>query len=263
QPLVLDFARVPALAGTLSAPLGGLLSLALHHGATLQELNLQRPIHDLLVANGFLKVYRAGVRQPPRDFLGTTIGYQHFQADQYAAFIQHYLREGVAAKGLPGVAPLLRRQFEQGLFELLENARQHAASPVGIFCCGDLDPDGGLLRFCVADLGRGIPANVRAFLGRRIGSADAIAWVMQEGHTTRTGDVPGGLGLKLVLEFLQAHRGTLRILSANGYWESAAGEVVRAELSVPFPGTVVWLELDTAHAAAAEPPAPVDAGAIF
>lgn len=263
QPLLLDCSKVSAISGTLSAPLGGLLSLALHRGASLKEIDVQRPVHDLLVANGFLKVYKAGVAQATDDYLGTTIGYQHFQADHYAAFIQHYLHAGVVEKGLPGLAATTRRRFEQGVFEVLENARQHAGSPVGIFCCGELDPEGQRLSFCVADLGRGFGGNVSRFLGRPVGPVEAIAWAMQEGHTTKRGDIPGGLGLKLLLEFLGEVDGTLRILSNAGYWESDRGIVVKAELAYPFPGTVVWMDLSTAPQSGVERPARIDAGAIF
>jgi hypothetical protein len=50
-------------------------------------------------------------------------------------------------------------------------------------------------------------------------SDQAIEWALQEGNTTRKGSVPGGLGLKLIREFIAMNKGRIQIVSDRGYWE--------------------------------------------
>jgi hypothetical protein len=53
--------------------------------------------------------------------------------------------------------------------------------------------------FVLTDGGRGIPGSVRgSFPDRKLSDADAISWAMEPFNTTRQGDIPGGLGSKLL-----------------------------------------------------------------
>ena len=53
-------------------------------------------------------------------------------------------------------------------------------------------------------------------LQREIGPSAAIEWAMKGRNTTRSGDVPGGLGLKILKEFIQLNGGRLSIVDHIG-----------------------------------------------
>lgn len=75
---------------------------------------------------------------------------------------------------------------------------------------------------------------------------DAIIWATTERHTTKEDSLPGGLGLKLLIDFIDLNGGRIQIVSDAGYWQQKSGESVTKQLRHPFPGTVVSLEINTA-----------------
>ncbi|KNY18488.1 hypothetical protein AKG11_05080 [Shinella sp. SUS2] len=69
---------------------------------------------------------------------------------------------------------------------------------------------------------------------------------MQSNNTSRKGDIPGGLGLRLLREFVEANNGKLTVASTKGVWIQSGSDVVKGSLRNPFPGTSVILEINTA-----------------
>ena len=49
---------------------------------------------------------------------------------------------------------------------------------------------------------------------------EAIEWATRANNTTKRGDVPGGLGLKLLCEFIDLNGGSLQIVSDGGLLEA-------------------------------------------
>ena len=74
----------------------------------------------------------------------------------------------------------------------------------------------------------------------------AIVWATEERNTTKRGQIPGGLGLKLLIEFIDLNGGRIQIVSDSGYWRRENRTTVPARLSQCFPGTVVSVEINTA-----------------
>src|SRR5699024_7866356 len=108
-------------------------------------------------------------------------------------------------------------------------------------------PNRHRLDFSVADLGVGMRQNIKDNAGLDLSPENAIAWATEDCNTTKRGPkVPGGLGLKLLSEFIDLNGGRIRIVSDAGYWQRENRKTVTALLSHPFPGTVVSLEINTA-----------------
>lgn len=76
-------------------------------------------------------------------------------------------------------------------------------------------------------------------------SCTAIQWALTEGNTTKTGNQPGGLGLKLIKDFIQINQGKLQIASQFGYYEFSAGGESYQEMHNDFPGTCIYIEINT------------------
>lgn len=140
----------------------------------------------------------------------------------------------------------LAKRFKQSLLEVFLNAAIHSESDSGVFVCGQFYPKKQRIDFTILDAGVGIPAKVNNYL--RIGNLDsceAIKWALTEGNTTKAGDQPGGLGLKLIQDFIQINKGKLQIVSKFGYYEySINGESYR-KLNYEFPGTCINIEINT------------------
>ena len=76
-------------------------------------------------------------------------------------------------------------------------------------------------------------------LNLEFSSVEAIEWCTTDHNTTRTGDVPGGLGLKLLGDFIDLNRGSLQIVSGNGYWRREDQVATLRTFPDCFPGTAV------------------------
>ncbi len=107
-------------------------------------------------------------------------------------------------------------------------------------------PKQGRLDFTISDAGIGIRENVRRYTGKqKFSSCKAIEWAMTEGNTTKTGKQPGGLGLKLIKDFIQINKGKIQVVSRFGYYEfSTIGQSIE-KMNHDFPGTCINIEINT------------------
>ena len=170
------------------------------------------------------------------DIHETTIRYQRFNATDKHSFAE-YLDQHLEGKGIPKMSNALRVRFERSLFEVFVNAVMHSESEVGVFACGQFFPARHVVDISIADGGIGIRRKILDELDLRMNSDQAIEWALQEGHTTRKGDVPGGLGLKLIREFIILNKGRIQITSDSGYWELfPEGEINSTDSIILFRG---------------------------
>jgi signal transduction histidine kinase len=209
---------------------------------TIQLMNIPPAVETILSKNGFLSNY-GRVKLP--DTYGTTIPYQRFDVKDDRYFAGYIEREFVHRPEMPNMSPGLIKKFRESVFEIFSNAVLHSQTQLGIFSCGQYFPKKHLLDFSVADLGIGIRQNVRDRAGLDLPADDAIVWATKGRNTTKRGSIPGGLGLKLLKEFVALNGGRLQIVSDAGYWCLHKDQDQVARLSAPFPGTVVTLEINT------------------
>ena len=161
----------------------------------------------------------------------------------FAGYIED---EFVRRSEMPRMSIGLLKKFRESVFEIFSNAVIHSQTKLGIFSCGQYFPKRHRLDFSVADLGIGIRQNVLQNAGLDLRADLAIAWATDGQNTTKRGRIPGGLGLKLLREFITLNGGRIQIVSDTGYWSLEAGEIRTAQMRLPFPGTVVSIEIDTA-----------------
>lgn len=252
----IDCSRLRWLDANLAAPLSAVFRLhGKEAGREFRFHNLAPAQRSILCDTGLLK----GDRDPQR---GTVIPLQHFvggQSEEFALYSKNHL-EG---KGIPVMSKELRTRFYEGIDEVFQNAEIHSESVEGVLACGQLYPMRKRLDFCITDMGLGIPAVVRRGKGLRLTGSEAIQWAMTGCNTTRIGDVPGGLGLKILKEFITLNRGRLIVVSETGYWEMSGGNMEMRELPVPFPGTAVTIEVNTADSKIYKLKSEIDPTGIF
>jgi hypothetical protein len=240
ETIEIDFSHCTWFDANMSAPLGVVLARAIDELNTIKLCRIPGSIQTILAKNRFLESF--GFQARP-DTYGTTIQYQRFSASDerlFAAYLSQHLR------GLPAMSDALSTRFKRNLFEIFVNASMHAESESGIFACGQFFPAKHKMDFSIADAGIGIRRKIIKELGLSMNSDRAIQWALQEGNTTRKGNVPGGLGLKLIREFITLNQGCIQIVSDRGFWEfSPEGETL-TRFAKPFPGTVINIEINTA-----------------
>lgn len=241
--LEIDMSRVGWFDADMCAPLGAVLYRIGSRVNKVSLVHLQPQVEKILSKNGFLSHYG---HVPSHDTYGTTIPYQRFDAKDDRFFASYVEAKFVRRTELPRMSAELMKRFRESVFEIFSNAVIHSQSALGIFSCGQFFPKRHRLDFSVADLGIGIRRNVLDHTGLDLPADQAIVWATSERNTTKRGPIPGGLGLKLLREFITLNQGRMQIVSDAGYWSLEQGNVQTALLSAPFPGTVVNVEIDTA-----------------
>ncbi len=210
---------------------------------TVALTNIPPKVGDILSRNGFLSHYG---RVRISDRWRTTISYQRFDVKDDRYFSSYIEDELIHRSEMPEMSPGLLKKFRESIFEIFSNAVWHSRTEMGIFSCGQFFPTRNRIEFTVADLGVGIRQNIRDHIGLDLSPEEAIVWATTGNSTTKRGNVPGGLGLKLLGEFIDLNNGCLQIVSDAGYWHRENKGICTVRLSHPFPGTVINIEINTA-----------------
>jgi len=226
----------------MCAALGAIL-YRLGWNANEVQLDVRGPrVEKSLARNGFLSHY--GQEKLPDSF-GATIPYRRFDVKDGRDFAHYIETQLVKHPKMPKMSFGLIKKFRESVFEVFGNAVIHSRTDLGIFCCGQFFPKRQRLNFAIADLGIGIRRNIEESVGLKLAAEQAIVWATKGQNTTKRGPIPGGLGLKLLREFIGLNGGCIQIVSDAGYWRQGKQQVFSAPLHHPFPGTVVTLEIDT------------------
>lgn len=209
---------------------------------SIKLTNIHSDVENILCRNGFLSHYG---RERVPDRYGTTIPYQRFETKDDHYFAKYIEDEFINRSEMPSMSVALQKKFRESVFEIFSNAVIHSQTEMGIFSCGQFFPTKHRLAFSVADLGVGIRQKIKQSTGADMKPDAAIAWATEGTNTTKKGRIPGGLGLKLLREFVTLNQGVLRIVSDAGYWQLSGGQIRTFLFGHPFPGTVVNIEINT------------------
>lgn len=238
----LDFGRCGFFEANMAAPLYVVIAKLRDELNDVSIHYVPPAIEEILKKNEFLTVFNMEVL---RDTNQTTLPFKLFKLQAGEQF-NDYLDRYMWGRGIPHMSDALTKRFRQSLLEIFLNASIHSDSKSGIFTCGQFFPKKNRLDFTIADAGVGIRENVRRYTERpKLGSCSAIEWALTEGNSTRTGKQPGGLGLKLIKEFIKMNKGKLQIVSRYGYYEFSAGGHSVTKMAHDFPGTCVNIEINT------------------
>ena len=239
----IDMSTVTWFDADMCAALGAILYRLGENVNTVKLKNIRSDVENILSRNGFLSHYG---REKIPDQWGTTVPYQRFDVKDDRYFAGYIETELIHCAEIPAMSPGLRKKFRENIFEIFSNAVLHSRTEQGIFSCGQFFPKRNEIDFSVTDLGIGIRQNVKENTGLDLSPEDAIAWATEGRNTTKRGQIPGGLGLKLLREFIDLNGGRIQIVSDAGDWLREQRKTSAARLSQFFPGTVVSVEINTA-----------------
>jgi hypothetical protein len=238
----LDFCYCGFFEANMVAPLYSVIARLRSRLNDVSVCNIADNISVILRKNHFLTIFN---QNPEPDTYQSTLPFKIFKLNANEQFYE-YLQSYMKGRGIPRMTPALSKRFRQSLLEIFSNATIHSKSDSGVFACGQFYPTKHRLDFTFADAGVGIVENVRDYTQKYdLNSCDAIRWALAEGHTTKKGQQPGGLGLKLIEEFVKVNGGRMQIVSDTGFYELSQDGVILKEMPNAFPGTCVNLEINT------------------
>jgi hypothetical protein len=199
--------------------------------------NIKPMVQSVLQRNGFFANKLA-------DKSGTTIPVTEFPTRSSTDFSK-FAKDHLSRQEMPNMSQVLEDKFYEGVDEIYENASLHSKSFLNLCAGGQFYPKKGRLDFALVDGGIGYSGAYKSAFSSNISCIDAIEWALSDYNTTRQGDIPGGLGTKIVREFVKLNGGRYIIVSNFGYWSEDKGQTERATLKYAFPGTIVILEINT------------------
>jgi hypothetical protein len=240
----IDLSQVSWFDANLCAPLGAILYKASFNLNMISFVNINDKVLPILTKNGFLRSYGWPERA---DTFGTTIAYKRFEPVESKSFAE-YIGSHMTGRGIPKMTDLLDKSFKRSILEIFTNSATHSETTLGIFSCGQSFPGQHRLDFSIVDLGIGFRRNIERRRGLIFTSSEAINWAISERNSSKTAEtdpIPGGLGLKLLREFISLNGGRLQIISDTGFWEEHKEKQIIRDLLIPFPGTMVNIEINT------------------
>ncbi|MCP9200552.1 hypothetical protein MKO06_11575 [Gramella sp. GC03-9] len=196
---------------------------------------------DILYRNGFLPYY--GIEGENLMNSSTQIPYKKFRESDHKIYNQYIQVELLDNPDFPKHSRKLGIEIKRNIYELFENARTHGRCK-NIHTCGQFYPGKKRLHITIVDTGKTIINNVLSFLKKELSSSECIEWAMETGNTTKIGNTPGGLGLGLIMEFINLNKGKIQIVSSNGFWELRESKMEKYDLNFSFPGTIANLEFN-------------------
>ncbi len=243
EDVVFDFSDCEWFDANLCAVLGAIINHVTYNINNIELANLSQDLDSVFTKNEFLKHFgRSWILD---DKYKTTIKYRRYKPTDQAAFVLYLEDELLSQKDMPQMSDLLGKKIQKSILELFDNAVLHGKSE-SVFSCGQCFPQANppRLDFTVVDLGKTIKKNVNDYLRKELTGVETIEWAMQEANTTKSGRTPGGLGLKLIREFLGINKGKIQVVSADGFWEQRENSsIFTKDFQYKFPGTIVNLEI--------------------
>lgn len=242
--IILDFKENTWFEANLCAILGALFSKAQDNFNNIKFENLPGKQRDVLSRNHFLASFGG---EKIEDYNNTTIKYRKNRLTDEKLIHLFLANDLLGKQEFPKLSPLAHKEIERSIFEIFSNAILHGNCEF-VYSCGQYFPRKAPPRidFTIVDLGNTIKNNVNTFLNVSYTGQEAIEWAVEENHSTKpiTGNIPGGLGLKIISEFVRLNKGKLQIVSSDGYWELKKGEIISETMLDEFPGTIVNIEFN-------------------
>lgn len=238
----ISFENTQVFEANLAAILGAIVDLSIDQDKKVEYVNIPPILKNVLESNTFLPSSESTSSLPQ---LGTIITFMKFTTYKDIEFIDYVRNEMLSKPNFPKHSKMLGKKINESIFELFENARTHGHCR-NIYTCGQIIEEDGSTRldFTIVDMGKTIKGNVNQYLGQNFSGADAIEWAIQSGHTTKTGEISGGLGLDIIFEFIKLNKGKIQIVSSDGFLEYQQGKFEKKTFEKPFMGTIANIEFN-------------------
>ncbi len=241
--IVITFSQNTWFEANLCSVLGSVVNIIQANNNNVQ-ISVTGQLRDLFMRNQFAAHFGLEKIDDPNY---TTIKYRKYKLTDEKLIKEYLDAELLGHTDFPRLFGLLRKEITRSIFEIFSNAILHGHCEY-VYSCGQYYPRKSPPRIdlTIVDIGQTIKANVNNYLGKSYSGTDAILWAVKENNTTKPvkGNIPGGLGFKLIQDFIHVNKGKIQIVSSNGYWQYVRGEIFTANFDHEFPGTIINIEFN-------------------
>lgn len=229
----IDFSKVTWFDAHFGAALQALKQSAVSRNIPLSLRGVNSELRNLLRGNGTLQT---SSKDHPQ-----CIPISLFSKDGGVLFAQHTNREFKRRKFF-GLSMELRNGLLEVMDEAFANCALHSGSEWVIYG-GQRYVNRDRFCFLVCDGGKGFLEVVKKVQPNFTSDVQAIQWAMEENNTTRSGDIPGGLGLSVIQDFAETFNAEITLASRGGFWKKRGRRVIQRDLPKQFPGTLLEISV--------------------
>ena len=241
--ITLDFSKNTWFDANLCAVLGAIINSCQKKYNIVEIINTDPSVEQVFLKNDFLANFGGAALF---DIHNTTIKYSKNEKSD----IQHIkdkIQDVIGKPDFPQLSENVRIEMLNSIFEIYTNAFIHTDCEL-VYSCGQYYPNKDLpsLDLTIVDLGRTIKRNVNEFLNTNMSGIETIEWAMVDSHTTKRKEdnIPGGLGLGIIQQFIELNNGKIQILSADGFVQLDKRNIHKKCFTPSFPGTIITIEFN-------------------
>lgn len=239
--ILFKFTQTKWFEANLCAVLGAVVNIIQANKNNVQ-ISVVGQLRDLFMRNQFAAHFGGATLA---DINSTTIKYRKYKLTDEKLIKEYLDSELLGHEDFPRLSFLLRKEITRSIFEIFSNAILHGNCEY-VYSCGQYYPNKVPPRIdlTIVDIGQTIKTNVNNFLRTTYTGTESILWAVTENNTTKpvTGNIPGGLGFKLIQDFIKINKGKIQIVSSDGYWQFAEGIILTEKFDHEFPGTIINIE---------------------
>lgn len=243
--IYVDFAGCKEFDANLSAVMGAFLDKLTEDGHNMFLRSPKSPgVKRALSRNKFFSAFDLETKYEDRE---NYIEYRRFGVADTHAFKEYIDTELIRKERFPSCSDKAKLKIIESIYEIFANAVSHSGCNY-VYCCGELHTRKGItmLDMTFVNLGLSVVENVNTFLMSRgkpqIDSCKTLEWAFVEGNTTK--QVPGGLGLAILKQFIDMNGGTIQMVSGDAMLEINKNIPKDTKLDKWFPGTIVTVEFN-------------------
>lgn len=254
ETIILDFSETTFVRNNFISIIGLALEIQKDKEVTIIEPKNSK-IRSSLKNIGFLSKYSSCTNGI--DINNTMIQYTNIKEEneKYYQFYEYFMEQ--LNRKVDNLSDSLRYKIMQKIGEQFSNVFRHSESELGFFCSGQFYPSKDEFYFTIVDDGVTIKNNVNKYLKRlakenkgilnfkkykELDGLESIKWALTDENST-TGS--GGFGLSLLNDLIIKSKGSLEIISNDGYYKIINGSVGGEILKNKFNGTIISICLNT------------------
>lgn len=223
----------------LCAMLGSILDKAAHYNNVKVNVPNEK-IQSILQRNGFLANFGYEKRF---DCYNTAIQYLKLNPSENRFFNEYIINNLLQKKEFPSISDKLNKKIVESICEIFVNAQIHSETDC-IYVCGQFFPKKDEIEFTIVDRGLGFKKKINNRFSKNLNGVEAIKWALESGNTTKK-DVPGGIGLDILKQFIILNKGRVQIVSDDGFLMIDSQKESSNILKKSFKGTAINMEFKT------------------
>lgn len=245
EDIFVDFKMCRLFDANLSAVLGAIFDKRQKEGCSIYLKAPQTAgVRRALSRNKFFKAFDLNTANEDRE---NYIDYRRFKVEDIRDFKTYIDTDLIQKERFPNCTEKAKDKIKESICEIFANAIDHGNCD-RFYCCGEVHPRKGktMLDMTFVNLGTSIVENVNNFLSGKgqptLSPCETLNWAFVRGNTTK--NIPGGLGLDILKEFIGMNEGTIQMISGGAMLEIDKEDYVATELEQQFPGTIVTVEFN-------------------